>query len=141
MLEAAFNCLVVSTFAMAFNLPVGRALLAATFVLYCLSCYRRREVPEIRGLVWYSAVFFAIAILSTIQGISPGDTWIKLRKLPWYLVGIFTYSCLVNSPWRLGVVLNSFAAGMGVLAIFTLITKPLAALKNTNEGITFVHAL
>ncbi len=141
MAEAAFNCLVASAFAMAFTLPVGRLLLAAAFVLLCVSSYRRQRAPELTGVMWLSIAFFLVSVISTMQGVDPGGTWSKLRKLLWYIIGIYTYASVINSSWRLGLVLNSFSAGAGVLAVWTLITKPIAALNASREGGAFFDTL
>lgn len=140
MAEAAFNCLAVSAFTMAFNLPVGRALLVIAFVLYGIDCYRRRQLPHMTGVMWLAAAFFLFAAVSTLHGVDPTGTWVKLRKIAWYL-GILVYASLVTSPWRLNMIMNAFAAGTGVLAVWTLIVNPIKAHKAMGEGISFIRAL
>ena len=141
MADAAFNCLALSAFAMAFNLPLGRLLLVVGFGLFCAECYRSRRIPNIPGIVWFSIAFFLIASISAFHGVNPAGTWSKLRKLIWYIMGIFAYASLSGSPWRLGVIMNSFAAGSGVLAVMTLVKQFTAAFKASAGGAPFVAAL
>ncbi len=92
------------------------------------------------GVMWLAVALFFMAVVSTLHGVDPAGTWVKLRKLPWYL-GILVYASLVTSPWRLTVILNAFAAGTGVLAVWTLIVNPITAYKAMGEGISFMQAL
>lgn len=140
MAEAAFNCLAVSAFTMAFSLPAGRTLLAVSLLLYGIDCFKNRRLPEIRVGMWLALLFFAIAVVATMHGVDPAGTWSKLRKLPWYL-GIFVYASLVTTPWRLTAIMYAVAAGTGVLALKTLIMNPITAYRAAGEGMPFMQAL
>ncbi len=140
MAEAAFNCLAVSAFTMAFSLPVARALLAVSLILYGIDCYKNRRLPQINGTMLLAVAFFVIAVVSTLHGVDPAGTWSKLRKLLWYL-GIFVYASLVTTPWRLTAIMYAFSAGTGVLALWSLIVNPIIAYKATAAGVPFVQAL
>lgn len=141
MADAAFKCLAVSGFVMVFNLPVGRALLLVALVLYGIECWKSRRIPQPSGLFWFAAAFCLIAVISTLHGVDPAGAFVKLRKLPWYLVGIFTYASLVRSQWRLSVIMKAFAAGAGILAVWTMILAGVAGFRASAEGVSIMSAL
>jgi O-antigen ligase len=141
MADAAFKCLAVSAFAMAFNLPIGRGLLVISIVLYGIECWKSRRMPEVSGLFWLAALFLLMALISTLHGVDPAGTFKNLRKLPWYLAGIFAYASMVRSPWRLSVIMHAFAAGAGVLAIWVMITGAAAGFHASGDGGPIISAV
>lgn len=139
--HGVFKCLTASAFAMAFNLPAGRALLFVALVLFGVECWRNRRLPDVSMLFWLAAGFCAIAVMSTLHGLESAGSLKNLRKLLWYLAGIMAYGSVVKSQFRLSVIMKSFAAGAGVLAVWVIISAATAGFSAGGDGVSVFSAI
>jgi hypothetical protein len=130
---AAYLCLLLSAFTVAFSLPVGRGFLAISLLVLIISLRKERKWPCIPTTAWLGFAFCLVAVCATVHGVNPALGESKLSKLLWWL-GIPVAATLVSSPGRLAGVLGAYAAGAGILAIKIFIRNPFQAVASMRAG-------
>jgi len=114
--RVAFQFLVASAFGSAFSHPLGRTLLAVSVLCVLVAMISVRRHPEIPMVGWLAAIFIVVAIVVTLNGLSPEVGVPKLRKLLWF-IGIPLSFMLINSSYRAEVLLKAYAIGTAILAL------------------------
>ncbi len=114
----AYSCLVLSAFACAFSLPLGRIFMVVAFVLLCADCVVCRKLPKLPVTVWLGFAFLLMLSISTVLAEEFVLFDSKLDKLFWF-VGLPLAALLITSSWRLVGLLGGYSVGVGLLSVKT----------------------
>ena len=131
---AAYIFLLLSTFTVAFSLPVGRFFLAISLIFAVRSLWLKRKWPWIPASGWVGFVFVVWAVVVTLfLGMNPGLGAGMLTKLLWF-AGIPAAALLVTTRNRLAGIMWACAAGTTVLAAKMLVRNPIQAAMHVQAG-------
>lgn len=125
----AFGALLATVSSIAFSIALGQLFAGLAFLLFLIGIARGRITPRVPAIVWLSAAFTVVAVVTSWKGGGVCGLWGRTGKLLWFMLIPVTASLACRSG-RAEKMLWAFLSGCTVLALKDLIGNPIRAWRN-----------
>jgi hypothetical protein len=131
---AAYIFLLLSTFTVAFSIPVGRFFLVISLIFTVRLFWQKHKWPPVPASAWAGFGFVVWAVIVTVfLGVNRELGVGNLPKLLWF-AALPAAALLVTTPNRLAGIMWACATGTTVLAAKMLVRNPVQAVRSVQVG-------